>query len=76
MTKAVTVALDAKLYSKLRRAAGRRSMSKFLDSLVPPRPSKRELAEGYKLMAQDAEREAEAMEWGEATIGDVADETR
>jgi len=27
-------------------------------------------------MAQDEEREAEALEWAEATVGDVADETR
>ena len=30
----------------------------------------------YAEMAQDEEREAEALEWSEATIGDVSDETR
>ncbi len=35
-----------------------------------------ELELGYKQMAQDEEREAEALEWAEATIGDVADEPR
>jgi len=33
------------------------------------------LEECYQLMAQDAAREAEALEWAEATIGDVIDET-
>jgi hypothetical protein len=27
-------------------------------------------------MAQDEVREAEALQWAEATVGDVADETR
>jgi len=30
----------------------------------------------YREMAQDEAREQEALEWAEATIGDVADETR
>ena len=29
---------------------------------------------GYQQMAQDEERESKALEWAEATIGDVADE--
>ncbi len=33
-----------------------------------------ELELGYKQMSEDDEREAEALEWAEATIGDVADE--
>ncbi|MGZ8842535.1 MAG: hypothetical protein ACXW18_02665 [Pyrinomonadaceae bacterium] len=30
--------------------------------------------DNYQAMATDEEREAEAMEWAEATVGDVADE--
>ncbi len=30
----------------------------------------------YEQMSEDEEREAEALEWAEATIGDVADEPR
>ena len=30
--------------------------------------------EGYQAMADDEDREAEALEWAEATIGDVADD--
>jgi hypothetical protein len=36
----------------------------------------RELAEGYRQMAADAEHEAEALEWIEGLIGDVGDESR
>ena len=32
------------------------------------------LEDGYQAMANDEEREAEALEWAEATIGDVADD--
>lgn len=34
------------------------------------------LEDSYQAMANDADREAEALEWAEATIGDVADESR
>jgi hypothetical protein len=34
------------------------------------------LEDDYQAMANDEEREAEALEWAEATIGDVADEGR
>ena len=33
-----------------------------------------DLEAGYEQMAQDDAREAEALEWAEATIGDVSDE--
>ena len=33
------------------------------------------LEESYRLMAQDEAREVEALEWAEATVGDVGDET-
>jgi predicted RNase H-like HicB family nuclease len=34
------------------------------------------LEAAYEQMAQDEEREAEALEWAEATLGDVSDEMR
>ena len=36
----------------------------------------KDLDDGYKQMAQDEAREAEALDWAEGTLGDVADETR
>ncbi len=46
--------------------------------IVPTGPvmNEEELEAGYLAMAADEEREAEAMEWCEALIGDVADEAR
>ena len=34
------------------------------------------LEEGYQAMAADEAREAEALEWSEGLLGDVADEPR
>jgi hypothetical protein len=39
-------------------------------------PRTQDLAAAYREMAADEDREAEAHEWAEATLGDVADETR
>ena len=41
-----------------------------------PYVAKKDLDEEYRQMAADKVREAEAREWCEALIGDVADETR
>jgi hypothetical protein len=35
-----------------------------------------DLEDAYRAMAEDEDREFEAFEWAEATIGDVADATR
>ena len=41
-----------------------------------PNAMYQDLEAAYKEMAQDEEREAEALEWAEATVGDVSDEAR
>ena len=48
----------------------------LIEGLVRPYVIHQGLEAAYKQMAQDEEREAEALEWAEATIGDVSDETR
>ena len=40
------------------------------------RPQYPSLAEGYKAMAEDADREREASEWCNGIIGDMTNETR
>jgi hypothetical protein len=52
-----------------RKSSRRVIMSETLKSNPP-------LEDGYQAMADDEDREAEALEWAEATIGDVADEPR
>ena len=51
-------------------------LSQFIESLVRPHVIKHSLEAAYREMALDEARETEALEWAEATMGDVADETR
>lgn len=62
-----------RLLESIRLAEARRALVTILDD-SPADESTLEL--GYQQMAQDEERESEALEWAEATIGDVADEPR
>jgi hypothetical protein len=57
-----------------RACAGRWRISRFLNDLARPHVTARDLAEGYRAMAADEEREREAAEWVENLAGDVANE--
>jgi predicted CopG family antitoxin len=76
MQKKLTITVDEKVYAGLHRVIGRRRISSFIESLVRPHVVGDELLAAYEEMAQDEVREAEALEWAESTVGDVADETR
>ncbi len=47
----------------------------ILDGDIPARPTKAQLEAEYAEMAADTEAEAEALEWIEGVIGDVADDS-
>jgi len=49
---------------------------RFIENLVRPYVLRRDLEAAYQQMGQDEVREAEALEWSEATIGDVSDVSR
>jgi len=72
MQKKLTIAIDKQVCEGLHAVIGRRRISRFIEDLVRPYVIDQELAAAYKQMAQDEEREAEALEWAEATIGEVA----
>jgi hypothetical protein len=76
MQKKLTITVDERVYDGLHTVVGRRRISRFIESLVRPYVVGKDLDIAYQQMAQDAAREAEALEWAEATVGDVADETR
>ncbi len=76
MQKKLTITVSKPVYDGLRAVVGPRKISKFIEALVSPYVVGKSLDEGYKQMAADEKREAEALEWAEGTIGDVADETR
>ena len=76
MQRKLTITLDEQVYEGLHSVIGRRRISQFIESVVRPHVVKPELAAAYQQMAADEARETEALEWAEATLGDVADEAR
>ena len=76
MRKKLTITIDESVYEGLHAVVGRRRISRFVEDLVRPYVIHQALDAAYRDMAQDEEREAEALEWAEATIGDVGDEAR
>jgi siroheme synthase (precorrin-2 oxidase/ferrochelatase) len=76
MQKKLTITLDERVYAGLHSVVGRRKISRFVETLVRPHVIGPDLDAAYRQMAQDEAREAEALEWAEATCGDAADEAR
>ena len=76
MQKKLTITIDERVYEGLHTVIGRRRISRFIEDLVRPHVLSQDLEDAYREMAQEEEREAEAFEWAEATLGDVSDEAR
>jgi len=76
MQKQLTITIDERVYEGLHAVIGRRRVSRFIELLVRPHVIGKDLEVGYRQMAQDEAREAEALEWAEGLLGDVADEPR
>ena len=76
MRKKLTITLNAEVYDGLRRVAGPRQISQFIEELVRPHVVHADLVQAYEQMAQDEVREREALEWAEAVIGDVDPDLR
>jgi predicted CopG family antitoxin len=76
MQKKLTITIDEQVYEGLHTIIGPRRISRFIEDLVRPHVMFPDLEAAYQQMAEDEEREAEALEWAEAMVGDVSDETR
>lgn len=76
MHKRMTITLDETVYEGLYRRIGRRRISQFIEDLVRPHVVDASLDDGYRAMATDKAREAEAIEWCNALAGDMVDEAR
>ncbi|HHZ83353.1 MAG TPA: addiction module antitoxin [Nitrospirales bacterium] len=76
MQKKLTITIDEKVYENLHKVIGRGRISPFIEGLVRPHVLEQDLDTAYQQMASDEEREAEALEWSEGTIGDVSDDPR
>jgi len=72
----LTITVEDAVYRGLRKVVGPRNISRFLNDLARPHVVQERLEEGYRAMAADEEREAEAALWSEGLVGDVADEPR
>ena len=68
MQKKLTITIDERVYAGLLTVVGRRRISRFIESLVRPHVIGKDLEIAYKQMAQEEVREAEALEWAEATV--------
>ena len=76
MRKKLTITIDEQVYAGLYSVIGPGRISRFIEDLVRPHVMFPDLAAAYQHMAEDERREAEALEWAEATLGDVSDEAR
>jgi hypothetical protein len=74
MQKKLTITVDAEVYDGLHAVVGPRRISRFINDLARPHVVGQDLRAGYAAMAADEAREAEADEWSEGLIDDVADE--
>ncbi len=76
MQKKLTITVDDKVYEGLHLRIGRGNISQFIESLIRPHVINKDLETAYQQMAEDEKREAEALDWAEATVGDVSREAR
>ena len=67
----LTINVDERVYDELQRIGGPDDISQFIESLILRKESDLALESAYQQMASDTTREAEALEWAEATIGDA-----
>ena len=74
--KKLTITVSDDTYARLYQRVGRGRISRFLDELARSRLEETDLEVAYREMASDVTREAEAEEWTEALVGDVADAPR
>lgn len=76
MQKKLTITLDERVYDGLHQIVGRRRISRFIQELVRPHVVDADLEQAYRLMAQDEQREKDALEWAEGTLEGVGDEPK
>ena len=76
MHKKLTISIDEQVYEGLYKVVGKGAISQFIEDLVRPYVINDDLDTAYKQMAEDEERELEALEWAEAFIGDLTNEPR
>jgi hypothetical protein len=72
MRRKLTIAVHEEVYRGLHRVVGRSRISEFIERLVLPHVTCGGLREAYRQMAQDKDRERDALEWSESHATDPA----
>ncbi len=75
MEKELTITISEDVYQGLYKRVGPQHISQFIEDVLRSYVVDADLEAGYRQMAEDTAQEAEALDWAEALIGDVADET-
>lgn len=70
----LTIMVSDEVYAGLYEKVGRRRISRFIEMLIRPHVVDEALQAAYLEMAADERQEAEALEWADAVLGDIADE--
>ena len=68
MVKKLTITVSEDVYEGLYSKVGAGRISRFIDNLARPHVVDTDLSEGYRQMAQDETREADAQSWTEHLI--------
>ncbi len=76
MHRRMTITLDEAVYHGLYRTVGKRQISQFIEDLLRPHVSDSALDGGYRAMAADSVREADATAWIEGLLPDGDDAAR
>ena len=72
MRRKLTITIDEAMYDGLHEQIGRGRISSFIEDLVRPHLlTAAGLEAGYRAMAADEAREAEAREWSDALAGET-----
>jgi hypothetical protein len=71
MQRELTINVDERVYEELKTIGGPEAIGHFIESLILPHVAHPELDSAYQRMGEDKIREAEALEWAEATIRDA-----
>ena len=76
MSKRVNLYIqDEVLWENFTNLVGRGNISKWIENMIKPLVDKSNLANSYKDMAKDKEREEEANDWVNGTFADVGHDT-
>ncbi|MEQ9300182.1 MAG: hypothetical protein RIF33_16540 [Cyclobacteriaceae bacterium] len=73
--KKLTISVSEEVYSGLYDRIGSGKISKFLDNLARPHVVDEDIINGYKAMAEDHQRDAEAEIWTENLSSEIKNET-